>query len=94
AAPRPHMAGAAEPDPALDPVAIERAYAAGFKVASSMVPTASGVAPVQTAPAPNYAASIEARGGESLYRADKLPAGNGIRPEFQNSGKWLDRPSD
>ncbi|MEO5598210.1 MAG: cell wall hydrolase, partial [Novosphingobium sp.] len=42
AAPRPHMAGAAEPDPALDPVAIERAYAAGFKVASSMVPTASG----------------------------------------------------
>ncbi|MEP7222627.1 MAG: cell wall hydrolase [Novosphingobium sp.] len=94
AAPRPHVAGPAEPDPALDPVAIERAYAAGFSVAQSGVVAAKAGASVQGAPAPHYAASIEARGGESLYRADKLPAGNDVRPEYQNSGKWLDRPGD
>ena len=94
AAPRPHVAGPAAVDRSLDPLAIEQAYAAGFKVAQTgaMAPARSDSTPNYAAP--NYAGQIEARGGESLYRADKLPAGNDVRPEYQNSGKWIDRPSD
>lgn len=89
AAPHPRTA-AANTDPGLDPLAIERAYAQGFGIAV----TASGAetAPVRPAPAPTYAAALQARGGDALYTARSLPEAHGIRPEYANSGQWIARP--
>ncbi|MFT4027302.1 MAG: cell wall hydrolase [Novosphingobium sp.] len=80
------------PDPVLDPLAIERAYAAGLKAA--MVPVAEGgVAPARTAPAPAYSEEQLRRGGDALYRGQNLPQATGIRPEYQNSGQWISQPT-
>ena len=80
------------PDPALDPLAIERAYAAGLKAA--VVPTAAGgLAPVRSAPVPTYSTEQLQRGGDALYRGQNLPQATGIRPEYQNSGQWIAQPT-
>lgn len=80
------------PDTALDPLAIERAYAAGLKAA--VVPAANGgVIPVRAAPVPVYSDEQLQRGGDALYRGQNLPEATGIRPEFQNSGKWIAQPT-
>lgn len=95
----PHARNAAAdrtPDPTLDPLAVERAFEAGLKqaqAASAVVPTAGGgVAPVRNQAAPAYSADVQSRGGEALYRADKLPQNDTVRPEYQNSGKWIAQP--
>ena len=78
------------PDP-VDPLTIERAYAAGLKAA--LVPTAAGgLAPVRTAPVPTYSTEQLQRGGDALYRGQNLPQATGIRPEYQNSGQWIAQP--
>ena len=94
AAPHARSAGAITPDPALDPLAVQRAYDDGLRKAQSgaVAPTIGGVAPIRAAPAPAYSAELEARGGETLYRGEKLPEATGIRPEYQNSGKWITQP--
>ena len=99
AAPHPRNAAAdSVPDAALDPLAIERAYETGFKAAQSttapgtFTPTASGFAPARAAPPPAYAPELEKRGGEALYRAEKLPQTSTVRPEYENSGRWIARP--
>ena len=97
AAPRPRLDGVTGPDPALDPITIERTYAAAFKAAQETPPSGPGTAAAGTAsqramPAPAYAAEVQARGGENLYRANRLPESQGIRPEFQNSGRWIAQP--
>ena len=93
AAPRPRSNAPLGPDPSLDPLAIERAYAAGFKVAQdgAVSPVMGGLAPVRTAPAPNYAAEVQQRGGDRQYRGDKLPESQ-VNPEYRNSGKWIVQP--
>jgi len=95
AAPRPHVAGAVGPDPSLDPLAIERAYAAAIKASPDSTPTTLA-APQSAGPrslaAPSYAPEVQARGGESLYRANRLPEGQGVKPEYQNSGRWIAQP--
>ncbi|HVR92109.1 MAG TPA: cell wall hydrolase [Novosphingobium sp.] len=94
AAPHARSASANMPDPALDPVAVQRAYEEGLRKAQAgaVSPTTSGLVPIQVAPAPAYSAELQARGGETLYRGEKLPEATGIRPEYQNSGKWITRP--
>jgi hypothetical protein len=87
AAPHPRAALAdAAPDPAPDPLAIERAYQAGLKSAQASAAAASSPAP------PSYTAEVQQRGGDALYRGDKLPDGSGVRPEFVNSGRWIAQP--
>ena len=54
---------------------------------------AAGFAPAKPAPPPAYSPELQQRGGEALYRGDKLPQATGIRPEFENSGRWIARPS-
>jgi len=71
---------ASDSDP--DPVALARAFAA-------TVPLQATVAAPR---APVYAAEVEARGGEALFRADNLPAGGALSPELERSGRWLQRP--
>ena len=96
AAPHPHNAAAdAVPDTALDPLAIERAYDAGTKAAQVGAPASAGFQPAAAArlsPPPAYTADQQQRGGEALYRAEKLPQGSGIRPEYEDSGRWIARP--
>lgn len=80
------------PDTALDPLAIERAYAAGLKAA--VVPAAAGgVTPARAAPLPTYSTEQLQRGGDALYRGQNLPQATGIRPEYQNSGQWIAQPT-
>jgi hypothetical protein len=98
--PGPHARSAAADkaaDPVLDPLAIQKAYDAGLKTAQggAMVPTAGGgMAPARAAPAPAYASDVARRGGEALYRADKLPdpAASTVRPEYEHAGRWINQP--
>jgi Cell Wall Hydrolase len=95
AAPHPHSAAAdLKMDTALDPLALQRAYETGFKTAQSaaVTPTAAGLAPIKAAPAPSYSTELQQRGGEALYRGEKLPEATGVRPEYQNSGRWIAQP--
>jgi hypothetical protein len=83
----------------VDPLAIEKAYAEGFK-AAAVSGQVAGMAPT---PAPSYAAALEARGGDALYRAQGLPGGlpggpaaaggsGSVRPEYARSGQWIVKP--
>lgn len=100
AAPNPRSANVqAAPDPALDPVAIERAYEAGFKSAqgaavapTGFAPTLQGFAPTRAAPPPVYSAEQQQRGGDAVFRGGKLPQGSAVRPEYENSGRWIAGP--
>lgn len=100
AAPHPRSAAlVTAQDPALDPLALQRAYEAGLKTAqgnaakvSGIVPTATGLVSVRPAPAPVYSQEIRSRGGEALHKGTKLPQASGVRPEFQNSGRWITQP--
>ena len=68
-----------------DPVALARAYEA---TVAHIVPLRAQDRPAT----PAYSASVEARGGDALFRADNLPAGGGLSPELERSGQWLQRP--
>jgi hypothetical protein len=98
-APHPHSSipDSANPnDPALDPVRLQQAYEQGLRTAQAqggaVAPTTEGVAPVKPAPAPKYAPELQARGGEALYRGENLPTPSNVRPEYQDSGKWIAQP--
>lgn len=74
-------------DPALDPLALERAYDAGLKAAQG------GGGSGTITPAPTYVNDIAGRGGDNIYRAERLPPKQGsVRPEFENSGRWISQP--
>lgn len=73
----------------VDPVAIERAYAEGLKVAAAAPPAAAASAE----PAPAYAAAVAGRGGDALYTARALPGSGAVRPEYAQSGQWIARPN-
>lgn len=93
----PHLRNAAadkQPDAALDPLALQRAYEAGLKAARNpyQIGGVAGGGPGSIHPAPAYASEVQGRGGEALYRADGLPQTTGIRPEFRNSGRWIGQP--
>lgn len=94
----PRAPGAAAPEAAPDPVAIQRAYDAGLKAAqpptlASAVLNGGGVSGGRPAPAPIYAAELQSRGGDALYRGDRLPGSAGVLPEYQQSGRWIAQPN-
>lgn len=84
AAPHPRDDAAQPASAALDPLAVQRAYEAGLKTAAAgqRQPPAS---------APIYAAELQSRGGDALYRAARLP-GSQVRPEYETSGRWIAQP--
>ncbi len=103
AAPHARSAAAdAAPDPALDPLAIERAYETGFKSAQSgaptpaaYTPTLQGLGPARAAaPPPAYSAEQQQRGGDAVFRGGNLPQGSAIKPEYENSGRWIAGPGN
>jgi spore germination cell wall hydrolase CwlJ-like protein len=75
----------------VDPVAVQRAYDAGM-ASAGLAGLAAAPASLRAAPAPAYTQELEQRGGDALYRGDKLPGTNGIRPEYQDSGRWIAQP--
>jgi hypothetical protein len=98
--PRTGTAAVAEP-PAADPVTIQRAYESGLQAAqaNAFLPaaarsgeTAIGGAPARVAAAPVYSDELQRRGGDALYRAESLPEAHGVRPEYQQSGRWIAQP--
>ncbi|MFC0588168.1 cell wall hydrolase [Novosphingobium aquiterrae] len=96
AAPHPHNAAADRiSDPSLDPLALARAFEAGLKSAAPVAPDGPGNAAGSTAraaPAPAYSAEVQGRGGDSQYRGDRLPGEQQVKPEYQNSGRWIAQP--
>ncbi|MBD3730201.1 MAG: cell wall hydrolase [Sphingomonadales bacterium] len=85
AAPHPRSA-VVESAAATDPVALARAFEEGRR-------KAEGEARSHTAgPPPAYSASVEARGGEALYRAENLPSASTVKAEYANSGRWIGQP--
>lgn len=70
-----------------DPVALARAYEAALPRTAPLQAQRTVATRL-----PVYSAEIEARGGEALFRADNLPAGGGVKPEFERSGQWLQHP--
>lgn len=60
-----------------DPVALARAYEQ---------------AAAEADPAPIYAAEVEARGGDTLFRANTTPSAGQVREEYARSGQWLRQP--
>ena len=77
----------------LNPAKLQLAYDEGLRQAQQQH-TASGdvLAPVRTAPAPTYTQELQQRGGDTLYRGEKLPDSSGIKAEYRNSGKWIGKP--
>lgn len=74
----------------VDPVAVQRAYDSGLKAAQANA--LGGLTPALPAPAPSYTPELQRRGGDTLYRGDGLPGATGIRPEYENSGRWIAQP--
>ena len=76
----------------LDPLALQRAYDAGLKTAQNQGQT-QGDANAPTR-APVYSPEVQNRGGDAQYRGDKLPSGGQgtVRPEFEQSGRWIRQP--
>ena len=70
-----------------DPLALARAFA------SAPTAPAEGPGPVTgIGPSPAYSDEISARGGDALFRADRLPGGGALSPALERSGRWLARP--
>lgn len=87
AAPHPRSdAASRQPDPVLDPVAVQKAYDTGFRQAQQTA------ASHPTYAAPIYAPDVRQRGGEALYSGTRLPEATGVKPEYQNSGRWIAQP--
>lgn len=82
--------GFALADATIDPVAVQRAYEAAFATTQAGSDTARTAG--RPSPAPLYTPELEQRGGDALYRGDRLPGSTGIRPEYENSGRWIAAP--
>ena len=82
--------------PADDPLAIERAYAAGLAQAhagsAGASPVASAVYTAPTYAAPAYTRDVLRSGGDSVYRAQNLPTSQPAKPEYEASGHWISEP--
>ncbi len=90
----PHARNAAadrQGDTALDPLALQKAYEAALKT-NLPVSGSGGLPQARSHAAPSYAAEVQSRGGEALYRGDGLPQGNAVQPEYSNSGRWIGQP--
>lgn len=84
AAPHPRtLVAATTEDSALDPLALQNAYDAGYRQAAASQPTTSAADRPPTTP--RHAPGPAPRG------SDALPA-SGIKPEYRNAGQWIGRP--
>ncbi|WOE74583.1 cell wall hydrolase [Alterisphingorhabdus coralli] len=101
--PKPKRAIATKMD-VTDPIALARAYEAAIaqsnqaaediaaKNAAVGTSTARAKAIVPAIQSPDYSAQAIAKGGDANYRAQNLPGASNVRPEYQDSGKWIAQP--
>lgn len=85
-----------------DPIAIARAYDAQYRALNqphgNLATTGlqpAGQPAVYAAPqyaAPAYTSEALRHGGEAAHRAKALPGTDTVRPEYQNSGRWIAQP--
>lgn len=73
---------------APDPVVLAQAYDA-----ARMKALATSAASYAPPPPPVYAPAVEARGGDRIYTAEKLPEASGIKAEYANAGRWIAQPN-
>ncbi|MBS0474185.1 MAG: cell wall hydrolase [Proteobacteria bacterium] len=96
AAPHPRNAAAdRQSDPSLDPLALARAFEAELKTAQGSTTASATDGPGTTqrpGQAPAYSSEVQGRGGDAQYRAEKLPDTRAVRPEYENSGRWIAQP--
>jgi hypothetical protein len=92
--------------PAGLPGAFRLTYAGGEPLAQAHVHTAVAKADPASDPvalarayeaqirasAPQYTHEVTHRGGDAAYRATNLPGADTVRPEYQNSGRWIGSP--
>lgn len=77
-------------DDSPDPVTIQRTFDEQRQRASA---TLAGIGTEPThGPAPLYTRELTERGGDALFRADKLPEESGVKAEYRNSGQWIAKP--
>lgn len=81
----------AKAESAPDPLAIQRSFEEQQRNTGATLLQTDAVA--GTAPPPLYTGELRQRGGDSLFRADKLPDNSGIKPEYRNSGRWIAQPT-
>ena len=83
-------------DPVLDPTALQRSYDAGLAQAQGTLapgqPGNPAPAPQRPAPPPVYSSDVRERGGDRQYSGENLPAAQGVKPEYKNSGQWIQQP--
>ncbi|MFA7601387.1 MAG: cell wall hydrolase [Novosphingobium sp.] len=96
AAPHPRNTAPRAAEAAPDPVAIQRAYESGLQAAQrdAFLPAVAAPGHAKPASAPVYAAELERRGGDALYRGDGLPNASDVLPEYQQSGRWIVQPGN
>lgn len=73
---------------AADPLALAKAYE---QARLKAIAENSGGQRAKT-PAPTYSREVTQRGGEALFEAENLPESSGIKPEYANSGRWINEP--
>ena len=87
----------ARPDVAADPLVLQRAFAAGkVTVTQGFTPAVYTTHAPGALPPPAYTSEVLRRGGDAAYRASNLPGSHpdaqNVKPEYQNSGRWLGDP--
>ncbi|SMP51733.1 Cell Wall Hydrolase [Novosphingobium panipatense] len=90
---RDDSAASAAVSAALDPLAVQQAFATGLPASGAAVQDMAAEAKAPAAPAPAYSSQVRERGGEALYTARNLPGTQGVRPEYANSGRWIATPN-
>lgn len=88
AAPKPRSASASASDPA-DPISLARTFEEA-KAKAEAEARKAGIPPRAAAPA--YAPSVQQRGGDRVFTAENLPDASGVKPEYANSGRWINEP--
>ena len=86
----PHARTMVDPAAGLDPLGLARAYEASLqRTAATRAPLAP---PPVALPRPDYTPAIEARGGDTLYSASRLPESGSVKSEYARSGEWIVKP--
>jgi spore germination cell wall hydrolase CwlJ-like protein len=82
-------------DAALDPVTLQRNFAAIERARSDIDNTpAAAIAAASLTATPAYSDAVRERGGDDLYRAKALPEARTVKPEYANSGRWIAQPTN
>lgn len=97
AAPRPRSA--IDERAVVDPIAVAKAYEVANPVAASAPEARSDAASTAprgramvASPPPEYSDAVRERGGDALFRGEKLPGAGAVKPEYATSGQWLNQP--